>query len=206
MRLAHRLWTLTALLASTTLQQVCLGQQYSFESYGQAEGLTNLIPLCLLQDRVGFLWVGTQNGLFRYDGARFESFGVPQGLPSSHVVSLYEDGGGLVYAATSGGLVKFENNRFTMVRSGRAPLLTTRREGMSSDASGRLLVATADGLAIQDTAGSDRFHVVSVGAPKEFFSVYSDAQRKLWAGCGERLCVVQNGYPLAVAPELPREA
>jgi signal transduction histidine kinase/ligand-binding sensor domain-containing protein/CheY-like chemotaxis protein len=206
MRLAHWPWTLTALLASTALQQVCLGQQYSFESYGQAEGLTNLIPLCLLQDRVGFLWVGTQNGLFRYDGARFESFGVAQGLPSSHVVSLYEDGGGVVYAATSGGLVKFENNRFTIVASGRAPLLTTRREGVATDASGRLLVATADGLAIQDTSGTDRFHVVSLGAPKDFFSVYSDAQRKLWAGCGERLCVIQDGRPVAVAPELPREA
>ena len=206
MRLAHRLWILTALLASTVFQQVCIGQQYSFESYGQAEGLTNLVPLCLLQDRVGFLWVGTQNGLFRYDGARFESFGVAQGLPSSHVVSLYQDDSGVLYAATSGGLVKFVNNRFTVVTSSRAQVLTTRRQGVVTDAQGRLLVATANGLAIQDTPDTNRFQFISSGGPNEFFSVYADAQRKLWAGCGDRLCVIQNGLPVAVAPELPREA
>ena len=205
MRSAHRPWILIALLASTVFQRVCLSQQYSFESYGQAEGLTNLIPLCLLQDRIGFLWVGTQNGLFRYDGGRFESFGVAQGLPSSHIVGLYEDGGAL-YAATSGGVVRFNNNAFTSVTADGAPLLTARREGVATDASGRLLIATANGLAIQDGAGRDRFHFVASGVVKEFFSVYSDAQHRLWAGCGERLCAVRNGQPIAVAPELPREA
>ena len=38
-------------------------------------GLTNLDVLSLLQDRTGFLWVGTDNGLYRYDGRHFRMFG-----------------------------------------------------------------------------------------------------------------------------------
>jgi len=83
MRLLLRFRHIAFLLASTLCLQVCPAQQYSFQSYGQAEGLANLVPLCLLQDRIGFLWAGTQNGLFRYDGARFEPFGVAQGLPGA---------------------------------------------------------------------------------------------------------------------------
>jgi hypothetical protein len=45
------------------------------------EGLTNLAPLSLLQDREGFLWVGTQNGLFRYDGSRFDSLNSRPDIP-----------------------------------------------------------------------------------------------------------------------------
>ena len=43
-------------------------QQYSFRSFGVNEGLTNLVIRRIYQDRVGFLWVSTEDGIFRYDG------------------------------------------------------------------------------------------------------------------------------------------
>src|ERR1700758_538880 len=99
---------------------LCLAQRYSFELYGQTEGLTNLVPTALTQDRAGFLWIGTQNGLFRYDGAHFEAFGVAEGLPSSRIESLYEDNG-TVLAATENGLAIFTHSgRFEPVRANAA--------------------------------------------------------------------------------------
>jgi ligand-binding sensor domain-containing protein len=71
--------------------QICFAQHYNFQQYGRADGLTDPVPLAILQDRTGFLWVGTQNGLFRYDGTSFEGFNTAQGLPSSQAESLYED-------------------------------------------------------------------------------------------------------------------
>ena len=84
---------------------LCLAQRYTFQVYGQAEGLTNLAPTVLLQDHTGFLWVGTQNGLFRYDGSRFVAFGTDDGLPSAEMASLFESPDGLLVAATAGGVV-----------------------------------------------------------------------------------------------------
>ena len=58
-------------------------QEYSFRSFGTADGLNNLAVRRIYQDRVGFLWVSTENGILRYDGDRFESFGAAQRVPSN---------------------------------------------------------------------------------------------------------------------------
>ena len=43
-------------------------QQLHFDHLGTADGLSELTPLCMLQDSKGFVWVGTEDGLNRYDG------------------------------------------------------------------------------------------------------------------------------------------
>ena len=65
----------------------CAAQRYSFREYTQ--GLGNLNIASLAQDRTGFLWVGTQNGLYRYDGGQFQAFGDAQGIPERLIQSLY---------------------------------------------------------------------------------------------------------------------
>jgi hypothetical protein len=64
---------------------VCLAQHYSFSEPAKAlgEGLGNLNVNCIAQDRQGYLWVGTENGLYRYDGSQFREFGAGEGLHHS---------------------------------------------------------------------------------------------------------------------------
>src|SRR5713101_4556614 len=64
------------------IAQASFAQSYSFKRYGPDEGLRTAVNR-LFQDRDGFLWVGTSNGLFRYDGDRFQRFGTAEGLPAS---------------------------------------------------------------------------------------------------------------------------
>src|ERR1035438_5181687 len=59
------------LLAVLALLPALHAQQYGFQNYGAEQGLTNLAVSTLFQDRTGFLWVGTENGVFRFDGQRF---------------------------------------------------------------------------------------------------------------------------------------
>src|SRR6266849_1609700 len=87
-------------------------QRYTFQYYGQQQGLTNLTPQCILQDRLGFLWVGTQNGLFRYDGSQFVRFGMEEGLPSPSVESIHESRDGTLWVGTSVGLAKRQENGY----------------------------------------------------------------------------------------------
>src|ERR1022692_5171368 len=77
------------------------GQRYSFKEYGQDAGLTNLDVYCLMQDRAGFLWVGTENGLFRYDGRQFRAYTQAQGLPSVQSEALRETAAGESWVGTS---------------------------------------------------------------------------------------------------------
>jgi len=50
-----------------TLHGVAVAQQYSFRQYGDADGLRNLVVLSLAQDGAGYIWAGSEGGLYRYD-------------------------------------------------------------------------------------------------------------------------------------------
>jgi signal transduction histidine kinase/ligand-binding sensor domain-containing protein/CheY-like chemotaxis protein len=197
---ALALWALAAPCAISPAN----AQRYPFQMYGQAEGLTNLAPLAVLQDRAGFLWVGTQNGLFRYDGSRFEAFNIAEGLPGSRVDSLYETPDGTILAATPRGLARYTGNGFAALSG---DLTTERREGIAADSAGRLLIATDSGLAV--LRGS-QVSVWSAGANPpagaKISSVYRDNDGAVWAGCGDRLCVVRGERLETTADELPRQA
>lgn len=120
-------WLLAHFIILAIPVQRCLAQHYPFQMYGQAEGLTNLSATALAQDATGFLWVGTQNGLFRYDGSRFDAFDTAQGLPTSEIVSI-ANAGGTVLVATTGGVAFFARDHFVPVPFNGSAAITTRRE------------------------------------------------------------------------------
>ena len=49
--------------------------RFEFRTYTKEDGLEDLSVECVLQDQTGFIWVGTDDGLFRFDGHRFRKFG-----------------------------------------------------------------------------------------------------------------------------------
>jgi hypothetical protein len=61
-----------AVLALAFLISPALAQRFSFKYYGQEQGLSNLATEYLFQDRAGYLWAGTQNGLFRRTSQRLD--------------------------------------------------------------------------------------------------------------------------------------
>jgi len=79
-------------------------QSWAFE---RVDGLPHNTVLDLLQDRRGFLWIGTPDGLARYDGRRVVVFrarpGAADALPSSTVQALAEGPDGALWAGTPGG-------------------------------------------------------------------------------------------------------
>lgn len=75
----------------------------------------------LIQDRTGFLWLGTQSGLVRWDGYQFRRYAadaaVPGSLPDSFVLALHVDERGRLWIGTSaGGLAHYDSSRDNFVR------------------------------------------------------------------------------------------
>ena len=182
--------------------RLCLAQRYTFQMYGQAQGLTNLAAVALAQDSAGFLWVGTQNGLFRYDGAHFDLFGIVQGLPSSQIVSV-QDSGGTLLVATTGGVAFFAGGHFIPVLFDGAALTTARRQGLAADDDENVYLATDNGLALRLHTGSPHTRLLTSGSDPRIFSVYRDPKGTLWVGCGNRLCTVENQKLTPVPWDLP---
>lgn len=127
--------------------------RFAFRSYGTEQGLGNLAPSLLLQDRQGYIWVGTEDGLYRYDGQRFQAFDRRSGLPSTFITALHEDAKGVLWVGTYQGLARREGRTFASVSPeeglGRVPV-----EGLTSDAANQLWVANSQGLFVSRSNNS----------------------------------------------------
>jgi len=181
-------------------------QRYNFKIYGEEEGLQNLVVQVLLQDRAGFLWVGTQNGLYRYDGNRFLAFGKAEGLPGARIEALHESMDGTVWAGTRAGLARYAGNRFEAINIGVAQGVVSRA-GIASDADGKVYLATERGLVIGTRTGEQMSFVrVESSRPgaeeEEAASVYVDAKGRVWYGCGAHLCRLEDGKEREVSLEM----
>ena len=61
------------------------------KQFGPNDGLSQPFIYCLLQDRQGYLWLGTAEGLVRYDGTRFQTLTTADGLAENFVTGLWEE-------------------------------------------------------------------------------------------------------------------
>jgi len=101
--------------------------------------------------------VGTENGLYRYDGNRFRHFGKAQGLSEGHVTALHVDPAGRLWVATERGVSHFDGSRLVALqRADGRPLGVRIGQHLASLAPHLLLVQATGRLMkvrINDTHG-----------------------------------------------------
>jgi hypothetical protein len=66
-------------------------QEFSYLHYNRKDGLAGSIVYCAAEDKDGFLWFGTENGVSRFDGTQFQNFTTADGLPDNEVLRLFVD-------------------------------------------------------------------------------------------------------------------
>ncbi|HTY27557.1 MAG TPA: two-component regulator propeller domain-containing protein, partial [Mycobacterium sp.] len=125
-----------------------------FEHLARDNDLPNsTAPTALAEDGQGFLWVGTQNGLARWDGYHFRSFkadsGSPGTLPDNFIRQLHTDTRGRLWVATnSAGLARYDpdRDRFVTYSAGPGGLSSASLRDLVDDGDGGMWVATDRGL------------------------------------------------------------
>ena len=167
------------------------GQDYHFRYFGVAEGLTNLAIRQIYQDRVGFLWVSTEDGIFRYDGDRFEAFGLAQGIPATSGVAFGDAPDGSLLAGGDFGLYHLAGDRFEKLPL--AARSVSWAQGIQSDGKGHSFIGTDFGLMeLSSVPGRDRFAVrrlprVPGTSGPGAYGVLVEGDT-IWYGCGLELC------------------
>jgi diguanylate cyclase (GGDEF)-like protein len=125
-----------------------------FRHYSVDNGLANSALTALAQDRDGFLWIGSQSGLMRFDGYRFRTYQHdPQdagSIPSNFVQSLFADAAGNLWVGTANaGLTRYDprTGRFvTYPVGGPRGTSTADVEAIIDDGKGGLWAGTDGGL------------------------------------------------------------
>jgi len=117
---------------------------YSRRVWQSADGLPEDFAQALARTRDGYLWIGTQSGLVRFDGQHFRRYTLPVG--ASYVRTMLVTRDGRVWAGTfAGGLIAYDpaTQQITQVRDA---LSNPRVEGLAEDRDGNLWIATQEGL------------------------------------------------------------
>ena len=87
--------------------------QYSRQSWGQVDGLPQDTIRAIAQTTDGYLWLGTDEGLARFDGYEFTVFNKSDGsLPANSITALAADPDGSLWIGTARGLTRFRAKSF----------------------------------------------------------------------------------------------
>ncbi len=175
-----------------------------------ADGLSQSSILSVYQDSRGFIWMGTQDGLNRYDGRRIISFKSdpedPHSLSSTTVWCITEDPQGDLWVGTEGGgFNRFHRDTETFTQFRHDPASDAAGKfydvrAITADSSGCIWMGThGDGLLCYDTSSETLKAVthdpaVPGGLPSDDVSaVLLGRDGRIWAGTGAGLAVLDPG-------------
>ena len=185
-------------------------QQYVLRAYQQAEGLENLSVRALATDRSGFLWVGTENGVYRFLGSGFESYGVPQGIAEREIENVFADPNGGIWVGTYQNLYRWDRQRFHP--AGRQPIHIWGTHRIAAEDARHLLVVDGNRLyQLEEDAAGAMLSYTQVFSNQELASHPSLAHlssvtvagsqpdgQTVWLGCRKGLCSYAGGHSGAV--------
>ena len=133
--------------ASATADEVTdTSSPFLIRSWQTDQGLPNNTVNAIVQTHDGYLWLGTDEGLARFDGVRCQVFGLQDGLINLQISALLEDRRHALWIGTSGGgLGRYEHGRISIctVKDG---LAGDSISGLLEDANGDIWIGTHTGL------------------------------------------------------------
>jgi hypothetical protein len=137
------------------------------------------------------LWIGTTNGLWRYDSKTWKSYSVLDGLPSNRITSLAVGQGLSIAVGTDMGVGLFINGDWSSlgIEDGLPDSIVTSIVFDENDA---LYIGTTKGLVKKEDAKLTLFDTSKGLLSSEIYSLFYDSENKLWIG-GENGITIYNG-------------
>jgi ligand-binding sensor domain-containing protein len=178
----------------TFTPQKVLGRYQQFV-WLEEHGLPQNTVIAMLRTRDGYLWVGTEAGAARFDGARFTVFdhGNTTEFKGSVIKALLEDrAGNLWLGADTGGLNLYQDGRFSHFTT-KDGLPNDQVAALLEDREGTIWVATTGGLA-RFRDGRFTIYTTREGLPDVFIQALAeDNEGGLWVGTRNGLARLKDG-------------
>jgi ligand-binding sensor domain-containing protein/signal transduction histidine kinase/DNA-binding response OmpR family regulator len=183
------------------------------------EGLSQNTAFCIFQDSLGFIWIGTEDGLNRFDGYEVRVFkndpADPHSLCNNQVNTIVDDGRGRLLIGTANGLSVFdpETEKFTNAAAEDRPASGSDYITSVVVASDRSIwVGSYEGLSRFDPQTGRMARVAIQGSPKsvgrnKVQALFAEPSGKIWANIDNSLvCFMpQTGKLVAIPPGLSKE-
>ncbi|MFC2140962.1 two-component regulator propeller domain-containing protein [Acidobacteriota bacterium] len=184
--------------------------QYTINKWDTESGLPQSTVLVILQTSDGYLWMGTEEGLARFDGVEFTVFddnNTPS-IENNYIICLYEDSKKNLWIGTlGGGVLIYQNNTFKRF-SQKDKLSHQVVYCIFEDSSHNIWIGTDGGGLVKwdEKTGYLSVYKEEQGLPDNVIRViYEDSQKNLWIGTAKGLCCYRdnqfNHYTRSSEPE-----
>jgi ligand-binding sensor domain-containing protein/signal transduction histidine kinase len=159
--------------------------QYMLDTWQTAEGLPQNSAVAIARTPDGYLWIGTEEGLARFDGVRFTVFdGTNESaIPGKSISALHVDRNGRLLIGTNGGMAVLENGRFKPYDAA-AGLDHVAILAILEDKAGRLWVGTKNGLVEFDGTRSRVFRDSDGLGDFPILALVEDRNGTVWVATG----------------------
>ncbi|WP_394388070.1 EAL domain-containing protein [Shewanella woodyi] len=134
-----------------TLEKENVSLLLNVESYSVPEGLSQSTVTSLVEDKNKYVWIGTLNGLNRFDGESFNNYlssNSKNSLPSSFIRSLYQNKKGKLLIGTDKGLAVYDHEKDNFINKGN---FTNLAIWSITEKNGKILIGTENSIIIANS-------------------------------------------------------
>ncbi|TNJ45837.1 response regulator [Tamlana fucoidanivorans] len=204
MRLILNIFFLTFFLFNGFSQH----KTYQFTHLSTAEGLSQSSAITIEQDNLGQIWIGTRDGLNKYDGSKFKIYrndiDNENSISNNDVLSITQDSQGYIWIGTYNGLNKYnpKTDRFTRYfhEQNSSSLSNNTVWAIKELSNGDILIGTSNGLSVYDKK-SNRFssyvqnELYSGLAGNHILCIKETRKGRVFIGTATGLCEVVSLEP-----------
>lgn len=179
--------------------------EIKFKNIGIEDGLSQSTVETIFQDSRGYIWIGTNDGLNKFNGHEFNVYKYGEdktkNLSSGKITDIVEDKDGYIWIATSDGVNRLDPKDDSIVRymdeSSGGSLSNFNITQILITKKGDILVATTDGLNLYDEE-NDKFTRI-LGGEEELtnqfiYSLNEDYKGNIWVGTSGGLNKISKEY------------
>jgi signal transduction histidine kinase/ligand-binding sensor domain-containing protein/CheY-like chemotaxis protein/HPt (histidine-containing phosphotransfer) domain-containing protein len=176
-------WMLAVCGAAQALDPALKLSQYGLDNWQIPDGLPQSSAQAIARTPDGYLWIGTQEGLARFDGVRFTVFDSDNepAIASKNISVLTVDRGGRLWIGTRAGVAILDNGHFATVQGGDEFAHAYVR-AISEGAGDRMWVGTENGLFKVDSGHVSAFSPANGLADNRIRAVLEDHDGNVWVG------------------------
>ncbi len=172
--------------------------QYIHDVWKTEQGLPQNSLQAIIQSRQGYLWLGTQEGIARFDGVRFHVFDKNRidALKDNYIMCLYEDGNGALWAGTRGGgltCIHLQEEKYVNYSTADG-LGSDFVYAINMDREGTMWIGTTGGLSRLKDGRFTTYTTRDGLANNSVYAIHVHSNDELWLGTiGGGACRLRNG-------------
>ncbi|MCG3167463.1 MAG: hypothetical protein POELPBGB_03255 [Bacteroidia bacterium] len=158
------------------------GQQYNFRNFSIEDGLEQSQINVIYQDKKGYIWIGGNGGLTRFDGKNFKTWTAKDSLPSANILAITQDSkGNLWISCANAGVASFNGKGFTYYTE-ESGLISNDVRSIFEDSKGNLWFGTFSGVTKLANAKFETLELNNGSAGNFIYSICQDKSGNLWFG------------------------